>query len=143
MQLPPLLSLLIWIPIVAGLVVLRTGSDRALNRTRWIALIGALAGLVPAIPLVAGFRNGVVAMQFVENTPWLPSFGVAWHLGVDGISMWFAALTALTTVIIVIASWESITVRTAQYFGSFLLLSGFMQGVFTSLDGMLWCQRRY
>ena len=57
MQLPPLLSQLIWIPIVAGLVVLRAGSDRALNRTRWIALIGALAGLAPVIPLVHGFEN--------------------------------------------------------------------------------------
>jgi NADH-quinone oxidoreductase subunit M len=137
MQLPPLLSLLIWIPIVAGLVVLRAGSDRALNRTRWIALIGALASALPVIPLVHGFQNGVVAMQFVENAQWLPSLGIAWHLGVDGISLWFTVLTALTTVIVVIASWQSITRRTAQYFGAFLLLSGFMQGVFTSLDGML------
>src|ERR1700754_211785 len=111
MQLPPLLSQLIWIPIVAGLVVLRAGSDRALNRTRWIALIGALAGLAPVIPLVHGFENHAVALQFVENTPWLPSLGIAWHLGVDGISLWFTVLTALTTVIIVIASWQSITRR--------------------------------
>ncbi|GAB2892694.1 NADH-quinone oxidoreductase subunit M [Paraburkholderia jirisanensis] len=137
MQLPPLLSQLIWIPIVAGLVVLRAGSDRALNRTRWIALIGALAGLAPVIPLVHGFENHAVALQFVENAPWLPSLGIAWHLGVDGISLWFTVLTALTTVIIVIASWQSITRRAAQYFGAFLLLSGFMQGVFTAQDGML------
>jgi NADH-quinone oxidoreductase subunit M len=137
MQLPSLLSLLIWIPIAAGLVVLRAGSDRALNRTRWFALVGALAALVPCIPLVRGFQNQVVALQFVENMPWLPSFGVAYHLGVDGISLWFTVLTALTTVIIVIASWQSITQRAAQYFGAFLLLSGFMQGVFTAQDGML------
>ncbi|CAB3761361.1 complex I subunit 4 family protein [Paraburkholderia solisilvae] len=137
MQFCPLLSLLIWIPIVAGVVVLRAGSDRALNRTRWIALIGALAGVVPAVALVAGFHNDVVAMQFVENDAWLPSFGIAYRLGVDGISLWFTVLTAITTVIVVVASWQSITTRTAQYFGAFLLLSGFMQGVFTAQDGML------
>ena len=63
----PLLSLLIWIPIVAGFVVLRAGSDAARNRTRWLALIGAVAGFLPVIPLVAQFRNDVTSMQFVEN----------------------------------------------------------------------------
>ena len=136
MQSAPLLSLLIWVPIVAGIIVLRVGSGSP-GRARWLALIGALAGLVPAIPLVAGFTNGVPSMQFVENVKWLPSFDIAWHLGVDGISLWLIVLTALTTVVIVVAGWQSITVRSAQYFGSFLLLSGFMQGVFSSLDGML------
>ena len=137
MPLPPLLSLLIWIPIVAGLVVLRAGSDAARSRTRWLALIGAIAGFLPVIPLVSNFRNDVTSMQFVENVRWLPTFDIAWHVGVDGISLWLVALTALTTIIIVVASWESITERTAQYFGAFLMLSGFMQGVFTSMDGML------
>jgi len=137
MQPLSLLSLLIWVPIVAGVIVLFAGSDSTPNRVRWLALAGAIAGFVPAIPLVAGFRNSVVTMQFVEYHKWLPSFDIAWHLGVDGISLWLVVLTALTTIIIVVASWESITVRVAQYFGAFLMLSGFMQGVFTSLDGML------
>ncbi|MEA3120783.1 MAG: NADH-quinone oxidoreductase subunit [Paraburkholderia sp.] len=132
-----LLSLLIWIPICAGIAVICTSSERAPARTRWLALIGALAGLAPVIPLVAGFRDDVSTMQFVENVKWLPSLDVAYHLGVDGISLWFVALTAITTVIVVVASWESIDVRVGQYFGAFLLLSGFMQGVFTALDGML------
>jgi NADH-quinone oxidoreductase subunit M len=132
-----LLSLLTWIPICAGIVVLCTSSERAPGRTRWLALIGALAGLAPVIPLVAGFRDDSSAMQFVENVKWLPSLDVAYHVGVDGISLWFVALTAITTVIVVVASWESIDVRVGQYFGAFLLLSGFMQGVFTALDGML------
>jgi NADH-quinone oxidoreductase subunit M len=136
MQSPPLLSLLIWVPIVAGIIVLRAGSGSP-GRARWLALIGALAGLLPVIPLVAGFQNGVPSMQFVENVKWLPSFDIAWHLGVDGISLWLIVLTALTTVVIVVAGWQSITLRSAQYFGSFLMLSGFMQGVFSSLDGML------
>ncbi|MEW9586572.1 NADH-quinone oxidoreductase subunit M [Paraburkholderia sp. DGU8] len=133
----PLLSLLIWIPIVAGLVVLRAGSDAARGRTRWLALAGAVAGFLPVIPLAAHFRDDVTTMQFVENVRWSPTFDIGWHLGVDGISLWLVALTALTTIIIVVASWESITQRTAQYFGAFLMLSGFMQGVFMSLDGML------
>jgi len=136
MQSPPLLSLLIWVPIVAGIIVLRAGSGSP-GRARWLALIGALAGLLPVIPLVAGFQNGVPSKQFVENVKWLPSFDIAWHLGVDGISLWLIVLTALTTVVIVVAGWQSITLRSAQYFGSFLMLSGFMQGVFSSLDGML------
>jgi NADH-quinone oxidoreductase subunit M len=136
MQSPPLLSLLIWVPIVAGILVLRAGSGSP-GRARWLALIGAIAGLLPVIPLVAGFQNGVPAMQFVENVKWLPSFDIAWHLGVDGISLWLIVLTALTTVVIVVAGWESIKLRSAQYFGAFLMLSGFMQGVFSSQDGML------
>ncbi|MGF7130339.1 NADH-quinone oxidoreductase subunit M [Paraburkholderia sp. EB58] len=136
MQSPPLLSLLIWVPIVAGIIVLRAGSGSP-GRARWLALIGAIAGLLPVIPLVAGFQNGVPAMQFVENVKWLPSFDIAWHLGVDGISLWLIVLTALTTVVIVVAGWESIKLRSAQYFGAFLMLSGFMQGVFSSQDGML------
>jgi NADH-quinone oxidoreductase subunit M len=121
---------------VAGIIVLRAGSGSP-GRARWLALIGAIAGLLPVIPLVAGFQNGVPAMQFVENVKWLPSFDIAWHLGVDGISLWLIVLTALTTVVIVVAGWESIKLRSAQYFGAFLMLSGFMQGVFSSQDGML------
>jgi NADH-quinone oxidoreductase subunit M len=136
MQSPPLLSLLIWVPIVAGIIVLRAGASSPV-RARWLALVGALAGAAPVVPLIAGFQNGAPGMQFVENAKWLPTFDIAWHLGVDGISLWLIVLTALTTLIIVVAGWRSITLRSAQYFGSFLMLSGFMQGVFSSLDGML------
>ena len=137
MQSSPLLSLLIWIPICAGVIVLGTSSERAPGRTRWLSLFGAVAGLAPVVPLVAGFRNDMATMQFVENVRWLPSFDIAYHLGIDGISLWFVVLTAITTLIVVVASWESIDVRVGQYFGAFLLLSGSMQGVFTALDGML------
>jgi NADH-quinone oxidoreductase subunit M len=137
MHLPYILSLIVWIPVVAGLVVLFAGSDAHPGRTRWLALAGALAGLAPTIPLVTHFQENVGAMQFVEQAPWLPAWGISWHLAVDGISLWFVALTALTTVIVVVASWESVKTRSAQYFGAFLMLSGFMQGVFTSMDGML------
>jgi NADH-quinone oxidoreductase subunit M len=76
-------------------------------------------------------------MQFVEKAVWIDRFNVHYHLGVDGISFWFVPLTAFITVIVVIASWESITERVYQYMGAFLILSGLMIGVFASLDGML------
>src|SRR5258708_12190633 len=124
MPLPPLLSLLIWIPIVAGLVVLRAGSDAARSRTRWLALTGAVAGFLPVIPLVSNFRNDVTSMQFVENVRWSPTFDIAWLLGVDGISLWLVPLTPLTTIIFFVAPWEFITPPTTPSFSPFPFSSG-------------------
>ena len=76
-------------------------------------------------------------MQFVEKLPWIERFNVHYHLGVDGISVWFVLLTAFITVIVVIAGWEVITERVNQYMGAFLILSGLMVGVFCALDGLL------
>ncbi|WP_321878391.1 NADH-quinone oxidoreductase subunit M [Paraburkholderia bannensis] len=137
MQSVPFLSLAIWIPILFGVAVLRLGSDRHPQRTRWLSLVGSIVGLLVTIPLITGFDNHVAAMQFVEFRNWLPDFGVAWRLGIDGISLWLVVLTAFTTLVIVIASWESITVRVAQYHGAFLILSGLMVGTFAATDGML------
>ncbi|MEM5327654.1 NADH-quinone oxidoreductase subunit M [Paraburkholderia sp. JHI2823] len=137
MQSVPFLSLAIWIPILFGVAVLRLGSDRHPQRARWLSLIGAVVGLLLTLPLISGFDNHQAGMQFVEFREWLPEFGVAWRLGVDGISMWLVVLTAFTTLVIVVASWESITVRVAQYFGAFLILSGLMVGTFAATDGML------
>jgi len=100
-------------------------------------LIGALAGLLVTLPLYGGFQTGTAAMQFVEKAVWIERFNINYHLGVDGISFWFVPLTAFITVIVVLASWESITERVNQYMGAFLILSGLMIGVFTALDGML------
>ncbi|WP_322105646.1 NADH-quinone oxidoreductase subunit M [Paraburkholderia sp. J41] len=137
MQSVPFLSLAIWIPILFGVAVLRLGSDRHPQRARWLSLIGSIVGLVLTLPLITGFDNHAVGMQFVEFRDWLPEFGVGWRLGIDGISLWLVVLTAFTTLVIVIASWESITVRVAQYFGAFLILSGLMVGTFAATDGML------
>ncbi|WP_310633421.1 NADH-quinone oxidoreductase subunit M [Paraburkholderia sp.] len=137
MQSVPFLSLAIWIPILFGVAVLRLGSDRHPQRARWLSLIGSIVGLLLTLPLISGFDNHQAGMQFVEFRNWLPEFGVAWRLGIDGISMWLVVLTAFTTLVIVIASWESITVRVAQYFGAFLILSGLMVGTFAATDGML------
>jgi len=132
-----LLSLAIWTPIVFGAVLLALGRDEHARAVRWIALIGALAGLLVTLPLYGGFQTGTAAMQFVEKAVWIERFNINYHLGVDGISFWFVPLTAFITVIVVLASWESITERVNQYMGAFLILSGLMIGVFSALDGLL------
>jgi NADH-quinone oxidoreductase subunit M len=137
MNTTPFLSLAIWVPIAFGVFLLAFGRDDQAKVVRWIALIGALLGLLVTVPLYDGFKLGTSAMQFVEKTSWIARFNVNYYLGLDGISFWFVPLTAFITVIVVIASWESITERVNQYMAAFLILSGLMIGVFCALDGML------
>ena len=132
-----LLSLAIWTPIAFGVVLLALGRDDQARSVRWVALIGAIASFLVTLPLYDGFKLGTAAMQFVEKAPWIARFNVNYHLGVDGISLWFVLLTAFINVVIVIAGWEVITKRVNQYMGAFLILSGLMIGVFCALDGML------
>ena len=132
-----LLSLAIWTPVVFGVLLLAFGRDTQANAVRWVALIGALVSLAVTLPLYSGFELGTAAMQFVEQSPWIPRFNIQYHLGLDGISLWLVLLTAFITVIVVIAGWEIITVRVHQYMGAFLILSGLMIGVFSALDAML------
>ncbi len=132
-----LLSLAIWTPIAFGVVLLALGRDDQARAVRWIALIGAIAGLLVTIPLYTGFQIGTSAMQFVEKASWIERFNVYYHLGVDGISFWFIPLTAFINLVVVIAGWEVITTRVNQYMAAFLILSGLMIGVFASLDAIL------
>ncbi len=132
-----LLSLAIWTPIVCGVLLLAFGRDEHLRMVRWFALTGALLSFAITLPLYAQFDNASASMQFVENLPWISRFNVNYHLGVDGISLWFVLLTAFITVVVVIAGWEVITERVNQYMGAFLVLSGLLIGVFCALDGML------
>ncbi|MBR8315498.1 NADH-quinone oxidoreductase subunit M [Burkholderia dolosa] len=133
----PILSTAIWLPIVFGLLVLAVGNDKSPGAARWVALIGSLLGLAVTIPLITGFDSSTAALQFVEHSTWIERFDISYHLGVDGISMWFVVLTALITVIVVIAAWEVITENVAQYLAAFLILSGIMIGVFSAADGLL------
>ncbi len=132
-----LLSLAIWTPIAFGVVLLALGRDEQARVVRWVALIGAIASFLVTLPLYGQFDTTTAAMQFVENSPWIERFNVKYHLGVDGISLWFVLLTAFINVIVVIAGWEVITRRVNQYMGAFLILSGLMIGVFCTLDGLL------
>ena len=132
-----LLSLAIWLPIFAGGVLLALGRDEHATAVRWLALVAALASFAVTLPLITGFDATTAAMQFQENLVWIERFNVRYHLGVDGISLWFVPLTAFITVIVVIAAWEVVTDRVHQYMGAFLILSGIMVGVFCALDGLL------
>jgi NADH-quinone oxidoreductase subunit M len=132
-----LLSIAIWLPVAFGTLLLAVGRDENAHVTRWLALAGAVLGFIVTLPLITGFDNGTAAMQFVELMPWIERFNVRYHLGVDGISVWFVLLTAFITIIVVIAAWEVITERVHQYMGAFLILSGLMIGVFAAVDGLL------
>src|SRR6201991_3434932 len=133
----PILSIAIWMPIVFGLIVLAVGNDRNPAPARWIALVGSVLSFIVTIPLMTDFDPGTAKLQFVEQANWIERFNITYHLGVDGISMWFVVLTALITVIVVVAAWEVITKNVGQYLAAFLILSGIMVGVFSSADGML------
>ena len=132
-----LLSLAIWLPIAAGVLVMVLGRDEQARSARWIALVAAVLSFLVTLPLASGFDSGTAAMQFQESLPWIERFNVHYRLGVDGLSMWFVLLTAFITVIVVISAWEVISDRVGLYLGSFLVLSGLMVGVFCALDGLL------
>ena len=133
----PLLSLVIWVPIVGGLLVMVTGSGRSGLEAKVLALLVALVTFMLSIPLYTGFDTATYQMQFVEMKPWIEAFGINYHLGVDGISMPLILLTTFITVLVVIAGWEVIKTKPAQYMAAFLIMEGLMIGVFASLDAML------
>ncbi|WP_088286672.1 NADH-quinone oxidoreductase subunit M [Ideonella sp. A 288] len=132
-----LLSVSIWLPIAFGILLLALGRDDNPQMARVVALVGAILSFAVTIPLVTGFDVATAAWQFEENMPWIERFAVRYHLGVDGISVWFVLLTAFITIIVVAAGWEVITERVHQYMGAFLILSGLMVGVFSAADGLL------
>jgi NADH-quinone oxidoreductase subunit M len=133
----PFLSLAIWVPIVFGVLVLMKSGEHREPQARLLALIGSLVSFMITLPIVLGFNPAAHGMQFVEKSAWIPRFNVYYHLGIDGLSLWFIPLTAFITVLVVIAGWEVIEKRVAQYFGSFLILSGAMIGVFCAVDALL------
>jgi NADH-quinone oxidoreductase subunit M len=130
-----LLSLAIWVPIAAGLLVLVSGDAR--KATRWIALAGALLGFLVTIPLYVQFQTGNPGIQFEQLAPWIERFNINYHLGVDGISVLFVLLNSFVTILVVVAGWSVIETRVAQYYASFLVMSGLLNGVFAALDAML------
>jgi len=136
MLMTSLLSVLIWLPIVGGVVVLLLG-DRRLPAARWVALLSALATLVLCVPLYMGFDGSTAAFQFRERYDWIPAFHADYHLGVDGIALPLILLTAFITVPVIIVAWTSVTRRVAQYYAAFLIMEGLMIGVFSAADALL------
>jgi NADH-quinone oxidoreductase subunit M len=133
----PWLSVAIWIPILFGLFLLSTGRDSSAGVVRAIALVGSLAGLLATVPVVTGFALNQAGLQFEEKLVWIDTLNANYHLGVDGLSIWFVPLTAFITVIAVLAGWKAIGERVAQYYASFLIMSGLLIGVFCAVDGLL------
>ena len=133
----PYLSLAVWVPIVAGVLVLAVHRDQDAPVARWMALVGSLAGFAVTLPLYAHFTIGTAEMQFVEAVEWIPRFNINYLLGVDGISLLLVMLNSFITVLVVWAGWESIQTRVAQYMAAFLIMSGLINGVFVALDGVL------
>ena len=132
----PLLSLVIWFPILGGVAVLFVGDENP-GRVKALALTVAILSLLISIPLYSSFDPATAAMQFQEFIPWIPALNANYHLGVDGFSMPLILLTAFMTLLVVIAGWEVVQYRIAQYMAAFLIMEGLMIGVFAALDAIL------
>jgi len=133
----PVLSTLIWLPIVGAVVVMLIGTNGRDGLAKQAALGVSVLTFLLSLPLVVHFRIGTPDMQFVERLPWVERFGAFYHLGIDGISMPLILLTTFLTPLVVLAGWDVIRNRVAQYFAAFLMLEGMMIGVFAALDAML------
>jgi NADH-quinone oxidoreductase subunit M len=132
-----ILSLVIWLPIIGGVLVLATGSDQRAPLARKLSLAFAILAFLVSIPLYTGFDVSTAAMQFEEKALWVGAFSIYYHVGVDGISMPLIILTTFLTVIVVIAGWQVIQEKTAQYMAAFLIMEGLMVGVFAAVDAVL------
>ena len=132
----PILSTLVWLPIIGGLLVLFIGRDRP-TVAKWLSLVVALLTFVASLPLWTQFDVSTAKMQFVEYSSWIPAFNIHYHLGVDGLSMPLVLLTTFTQVLVIASAWEVIKERVEQYMGAFLIMGGMMVGVFVALDAVL------
>lgn len=134
----PLLSLIIWLPVLGALSVLCLGrGGQRVQLLRILALLFSLLSLLLCIPLYLGFDVHSSAMQFVENIAWIPQYGIRYHLGADGVSMPLAVLTCFTTVLVILASWRLVQDKVAQYLAAFLVMQAMVLGVFFALDSVL------
>ena len=132
-----LLSILIWLPILGGSSVLLIGNERSLI-AKWISVGISILVFILSINLFLDFDTSTSAMQFVEKTSWISQFNIFYHLGVDGISMPLIILTTFSTVLVIIAGWEVIQNRVADYMAAFLMMEGIIIGVFSAMDSMLY-----
>lgn len=132
-----LLSLLIWLPMLGGILAIAVGGDEHPDRARIVALITTLICWGLCVLLYLGFDNSSSAMQFKEFVPWIKAYNINYSLGVDGISLPLILLSNFTTLLVILAAWHSIQLRVAQYMAAFLIMQGMMVGVFAALDSIL------
>ncbi len=131
------LSIIIWLPIFFGALVLLIGQNGRDALARRVSLLGAVLGAAVVVPVWLDFDRQVTSFQFVEKVNWIDAFNIYYHLGIDGLSLLLIALNCVTTIFVIVAGWQVITQRVSQYNAAFLILSGMMNGVFCSLDAML------
>ncbi|BAF61371.1 NADH-quinone oxidoreductase subunit M [Candidatus Vesicomyidisocius calyptogenae] len=131
-----LLSLLIWLPIFSGVLVIFIGNGRA-NIARWVSLILSIFIFVISLSLYTSFDSSTHLMQFVEKSSWISQFNINYHIGVDGISVPLIILTTFSTILVIIAGWEVVIKRCSHYMAAFLMMEGLIIGVFSSLDAIL------
>jgi len=132
----PLLSLLIWTPILGGVWVLYAG-DRQAATVKYLSLTVALITFLLSLLVYRQFDTSAHAMQLGERSNWIPQLDIYYHLGVDGIALPLILLTTFTTILIILAAWNTVAVKISQYMAAFLILEGLMNGVFVSLDAAL------
>lgn len=132
-----LLNLLIWLPIIGGAFILFVGDDSNPNISRYITLFTIALSLLLCIPLVSGFDVQAIDMQYVEVLPWMPSLGISYSLGIDGLSLLLIVLSIFTNLVVILATWKSIQVKVAQYMAAFLIMQGLLVGVFAATDAIL------
>lgn len=130
----PLLSVLIWLPIIGGALILAV---RNAQTARWASLAVALVTFLLSLSLLTGFDSSNDALQFVEQRPWIPAFDVGYNLGVDGIAIALVLLTTLIGVLALIGAWGVVNKRVHQYVAAFLILEGVTVGIFAATDAML------
>lgn len=133
----PLLSILIWLPVIGAVLVLMTGDDKNANQARWIAAVVTMINLLVCIPLYLGFDTSTYAMQFQEDHLWIRVYNIHYAVGVDGISLAMIILTNFTGLLVILAGCEAIKIRVAQYMAAFLVMQGMMIGVFAATDAIL------
>jgi NADH-quinone oxidoreductase subunit M len=131
----PLLSVLIWLPILGAVAVLALGRNPVV--ARWLTVLVALATLAASIPLYLGYDAVSGGMQFAESHAWINALKVYYSLGVDGISVALIVLTTFTSVLVIIGSWGPIDKRVSQYMAAMLALEGMLIGVFAATDALL------
>jgi NADH-quinone oxidoreductase subunit M len=132
----PLLSLIVWLPILGGVAVLLSGDKGDANGVRVLSLVVSIATFLLSLGLYTGFDASTADMQFVEKTAWIPAFDINYHFGVDGFSMPLIILTTFTTILVVVAGWEVIKKKPSQYLAAFLIMEGLMVAVFAALDAI-------
>jgi len=132
----PVLSLIIWLPLVGGAVIMcvRGDEETVASNARWAALWTSLIVLALSLVLWAKFDPRDAGFQFVENVPWLADYGVGYKLGVDGISVLFVLLSTVLTPVCILASWESVTKNVREYMFAFLFMETMLVGLFCALD---------